>query len=202
VDYLVAMLPGGRNSQGFGGDGVETFVYVLSGEIRAGDGDESHALDKGGYLYVPGHKKMFLENMAARSELFLYKRRYMPLKGYRPHTVSGNVRQLSSADYEGMKDVHITDLLPVGDLAFDMNFHILSFDRGASHGYIETHVQEHGALILSGEGMYNLNNEWVPVRQGDYIFMAAYALQAGYGVGPNDSFSYLYSKDCHRDEEI
>ena len=26
-----------------------------------------------------------------------------------------------------------------------MNMHILSFAPGASHGYIETHVQEHGA---------------------------------------------------------
>jgi (S)-ureidoglycine aminohydrolase len=202
VDYLASMLPGGGNRRGFGGDGVETFVYVLSGGIRAGDGEESFDLDRSGYLYVPGHKKMFLENRRERSELFLYKRRYKPLEGYRPHTAFGHADQLPAAEYEGMKDVHVTDLLPVGDPAFDMNFHILSFARGASHGYIETHVQEHGALILSGEGMYNLDNEWMPVKQGDYIFMAAYALQAGYGIGPSEDFSYIYSKDCHRDEEI
>ncbi len=38
----------------------------------------------------------------------------------------------------------------------------------------ETHVQEHGAYILSGRGMYNLDNEWMPVDKGDYIFMGAY----------------------------
>ena len=64
-----------------------------------------------------------------------------------------------------------------------MNMHILSFAPGASHGYIETHVQEHGAYILSGQGVYNLDNNWIPVKKGDYIFMGAYSLQAGYGVG-------------------
>ncbi len=28
-----------------------------------------------------------------------------------------------------------------------MNIHILTFQPGASHGYIETHYQEHGAFI-------------------------------------------------------
>lgn len=43
----------------------------------------------------------------------------------------------------------LLDFLPK-ELGFDMNMHILSFEPGASHGYIETHVQEHGAYILSG----------------------------------------------------
>ncbi|MGT7461774.1 hypothetical protein ACRWZH_06830, partial [Escherichia coli] len=73
---------------------------------------------------------------------------------------------------------------------------------GASHGYIETHVQEHGAYILSGQGVYNLDNNWIPVKKGDYIFMGAYSLQAGYGVGRGEAFSYIYSKDCNRDVEI
>ncbi|MGT8000446.1 cupin domain-containing protein, partial [Escherichia coli] len=91
---------------------------------------------------------------------------------------------------------------PPKELGFDMNMHILSFAPGASHGYIETHVQEHGAYILSGQGVYNLDNNWIPVKKGDYIFMGAYSLQAGYGVGRGEAFSYIYSKDCNRDVEI
>lgn len=51
-----------------------------------------------------------------------------------------------------MDDVILLDFLPK-ELGFDMNMHILSFAPGASHGYIETHVQEHGAYILSGQGV-------------------------------------------------
>jgi (S)-ureidoglycine aminohydrolase len=100
-----------------------------------------------------------------------------------------------------MKDVLLWDLLPT-DIGFDMNFHILSFEPGASHGYIETHVQEHGAYILSGQGMYNLDNNWMPVEKGDYIFMGAYVPQAAYAVGRGEPLRYLYSKDCNRDPKI
>lgn len=58
---------------------------------------------------------------------------------------------LERIHYEGMEDVILLDFLPK-ELGFDMNMHILSFEPGASHGYIETHVQEHGAYILSGQG--------------------------------------------------
>ncbi len=62
----------------------------------------------------------------------------------------------------------------------------------ASHGYIETHVREHGAYILSAV-FYNLDNNWVP--QYDYIFMGAYSLQqAGYGVGRGEAFSCYLPK--------
>jgi (S)-ureidoglycine aminohydrolase len=209
VDYVGVFAPGGKNELGFGGDGAETFIYVLDGRLRAGDGGRDHILERDGYLYLPPDKKMFLENLAesrdghsGQSEFFLYKRRHQPLAGHQPRAVAGNVGDLEGYDYEGMKDVRIWDLLPVGDLGFDLNFHILSFERGASHGYVETHVQEHGALILEGEGLYNLDNEWRPVAKGDYIFMAAYSPQAAYGIGRAGAFRYLYSKDCNRDENI
>ena len=148
---------------------------------------------------------MHIENRDSRTaNLFMYKRRYMPAKGYEePPVVCNNVANLEAIDYEGMKNLKLYNFLPAaGNISFDMNFHILSFESGASHGYVETHVQEHGAYILSGKGMYNLGNEWMPVEKGDYIFMGAYALQAAYAVGDDAPFSYIYSKDCNRDEII
>ncbi len=201
VDYLVTLHPGGGNAQGFGAPGIETFLYVISGAISACAGDERYSLTQGGYLYCPPGEKMTFTNASnGTSQLFLYKRRYTGIEGRAPWRVSGNTSQLERIQYEGMSNVILQDFLPK-EIDFDMNMHILSFEPGASHGYIETHVQEHGAYILSGQGMYNLDNEWVPVKKGDYIFMGAYSLQAGYGVG-SETFSYIYSKDCHRDVEI
>lgn len=202
VDYLVTLHEGGGNHLGFGGEGIETFVYVISGKMTAQAQDHTFSLSEGGYLYCPpGVVMTFNNDQAADSQLFLYKRRYIPVEGHSPYLVSGNVSQLERIQYEGMEDVILIDFLPK-ELGFDMNMHILSFEPGASHGYIETHVQEHGAYILSGQGVYNLDNNWVPVKKGDYIFMGAYSLQAGYGVGRGEPFSYIYSKDCHRDVEI
>jgi (S)-ureidoglycine aminohydrolase len=202
VDYYLTMLEGGKNTTGFGGDGVETFVYVISGNINAKVDSETFNLKSGGYLFCPPDKELYLENLdLGNSELFLYKRRYDWIDGYTPCIYSKNIKDLVPIEYEGMKDVLVYDLLP-SSFEFDFNFHILSFEAGASHGYIETHVQEHGAIILEGEGVYNLDNNWIPVKKGDYIFMGAYSLQAGYGVGRNEPFTYLYSKDCNRDVKI
>lgn len=201
VDYFVTLHQGGGNTQGFGAPGVETFLYVIDGAIKANAGEDSYALTRGGYLYCPpGEKMTFTNTHNGPSQLFLYKRRYSAVEGRAPWRVSGNVNQLERIHYEGMSNVILQDFLPK-EIDFDMNMHILSFEPGASHGYIETHVQEHGAYILSGQGVYNLDNEWIPVKKGDYIFMGAYSLQAGYGVG-GETFSYIYSKDCHRDVEI
>jgi (S)-ureidoglycine aminohydrolase len=96
-----------------------------------------------------------------------------------------------------MKTVHIKDLLPI-DIGFDMNMHILAFEPGSCHPFVETHVQEHGAYVLSGEGLYLLDNEWIPVKKDDFLWMGAYVTQAAYGIG-KDWFAYIYSKDCNRD---
>lgn len=198
VDYIVTMLPKGRNTLGFGGDGIETFAYVLDGKVKISDGEKEYIHTSGGYVYLPADKKMYLENVnGANSEVFLYKKRYELVEGHAACVISANTNDIKPEAYEGMTDVLLTDLLPK-DLGFDMNFHILSFKPGASHGYIETHVQEHGAYMLSGAGVYVLDNEWIPIEKGDYIFMGAYVPQATYAVG-RESFSYLYSKDCNRD---
>ncbi|MGG5341421.1 (S)-ureidoglycine aminohydrolase [Enterococcus sp. AZ192] len=202
VDYIITLHKDGKNERGFGGEGIETIVYVIDGVLKVSDGTETHEITKGGYVYLPASTLMYLENgQDADTEIFLYKKRYQPLEGYEAHKVVGNVNDIEPIEYEGMKDVLLWDFLPK-DLGFDMNFHILSFEPGASHGYIETHYQEHGAYLLSGQGMYNLDNEWMPVEKGDYIFMSSYVQQAAYAVGRDEPLMYVYSKDCNRDPEI
>lgn len=201
VDYIIKMNPDGKNEKGFGGNGVETFVYCIEGNVTASADDESFKLTAGGYLYCPPDKKMYLKNTEKEPcRLFLYKKRYEKLDDMKTWVVTGNVNEMEYRIYEDMKNVLIKDLLPT-DLAFDMNMHILSFEPGACHPFIETHYQEHGAYVLTGQGVYNLDNEWIPVEKEDYMFMSAYSLQAAYGVG-REPFAYIYSKDCNRDPEI
>ncbi|MDO5650065.1 MAG: (S)-ureidoglycine aminohydrolase, partial [Gallicola sp.] len=185
VDYIMTVKSGGKNLLGFGGDGVETFIYVLEGELTVNTSEGEKHLTTGGFVFTPADEKLYFENKSgADTRTFLYKRRYVPVEGHSAHLVVGNVSELTFVDYEGMKEVQFTDFLPAAsDLGFDMNFHILSFQPGASHGYLETHLAEHGALITEGKGMYNLDNDWMPVKEGDYIYMSAYSLQGAYAVG-------------------
>ncbi|WP_371372614.1 (S)-ureidoglycine aminohydrolase [Sporomusa aerivorans] len=199
VDYLVTIHADGKNELGFGEEGVETLFYLLEGDLEVKAGEQSYSIKKGGFVYCPPGTKLYFQNKSGEAaKAFMYKRIYKRLEGYEPYVVTGNTEAMEWTKYEGMEDVLVKDFLPK-DLAFDCNFHILSFKPGASHGYIETHIQEHGAYCLNGQGMYNLDNDWIPVQKGDYIFMSAYCLQACYAVGREEDFAYVYSKDCNRD---
>lgn len=201
-DFIVEFLEGGKNELGFGGDEIETFVYVLSGKLKLSDEKESHELTDGGYAYFPAGEKMYFENLQSEmTEAYLYQRRYEPLEGHDTYKVVGNKSDLEAIEYEGMKDVLLYNFLPT-DLGFDFNMHILEFQPGASHGYIETHYQEHGAYLLSGKGVYNLDNNWVPVEKGDYLYMGPYVPQAAYAAGRGEPLSYIYSKDSNRNPGV
>ena len=82
------------------------------------------------------------------TSVFLYKKRYEVLGGHETYKVIGNVNDLTPIEYEGMSDVLYYEFLPT-ETAFDMNLHILTFKPGASHAYVETHFQEHGAYLLT-----------------------------------------------------
>lgn len=198
VDYIITMSEDGRTTKGFGGNGIETFVYCIEGKIKITIKNEDYIIESGGYVYCTPSETMNLENIHGNdSKIFLYKQKYQPLEGYEPWVVVSNIKEQGEVDYDNMANVKIIDFLPK-DLAFDMNFHILTFYPGACHPFIETHVQEHGAYLLSGEGLYNLDNTWIPVKKNDYIWFGPYVPQCCYGVG-RENLSYIYSKDCNRD---
>lgn len=202
ADYLVTAHAGGSND-GIGGDGIESFLYVVSGSVHASNGEQDAELTEGGYMYSPADKPITFENtFGGDSVLYVYRRRYLPYKDLKPHTVVGNLNDMEWVEYEGMNNCHIKDCLPAsGDFGFDMNMHVLKFKPGASHGYIETHFQEHGMLFLQGKGMYRLGDDWMPLQKGDYVFMDSYCPQCCYAVGTED-YIYIYSKDCNRDVQL
>lgn len=182
----------------------EAFIYVLDGnvELNVTVGDQSQVLTQGGYAYAPPGAGIGFENKNGQpGRILLYKQRYVPHpKGLMPWAVFGNINTIEFRDYDEMANVHVKDFLPI-DEAFDMNMHILSFDPGASHNICETHVQEHGAYIYEGQGIYLLDDTWYTTKTEDFIWMGAFATQTAYAVG-RGPYSYIYSKDCHRDIDI
>lgn len=202
ADYLVTAHAGGKNT-GIGGNGIESFLYVISGSVSVKNADEEAELTEGGYIFSPADKPFTFENKSGKdARLYVYRRRYIPLEGTSAHTVVGNINDVPYMDYEGMKNAQSKDFLPSAtDLGFDMNMHILKFEPGASHGCAETHLQQHGMLFLQGKGMYLLDDQWIPLKKGDYVFMDSYCPQGCYAVGTED-YIYIYSKDCNRDVEL
>ena len=185
---------------------IEVFLYVLDGQghLQVSTGSTSTTLAAGGYIYVPpGEGLQFASEGDSPVRILLYKQRFTPHPSpdrKRPWPVIGNVRTISESPYDEMDNVFVRDLLPV-DESFDMNFHTLAFLPGGCHPFVETHVQEHGAYIYSGQGLYLLDEQWIPVQAEDFIWFAPFCKQACYGTGLS-RMEYIYSKDCHRDESL
>jgi (S)-ureidoglycine aminohydrolase len=74
---------------------------------------------------------------------------------------------------------------------------VFTYQPGATLPFVETHVMEHGLLMLTGQGVYRLEDSWYPVTAGDAIWMAPYCPQWFVAMGKTAA-SYLYYKDVNR----
>ena len=62
----------------------------------------------------------------------------------------------------------------------------------------EVHFNQHGLLLLEGQGIYRLGDSWYPVQTGDAIWMAPFVVQWYAALGQNRS-RYVINKDTNRD---
>jgi (S)-ureidoglycine aminohydrolase len=84
-----------------------------------------------------------------------------------------------------------------GDVRHDMHVNIVTFEPGGAIPFPETHVMEHGLYVLEGKAVYLLNEDWVEVEAGDFMWLRAFCPQACYAGGPG-RFRYLLYKDVNR----
>lgn len=195
VQILLEMEPGGGTSR----DRDETlqhFFYVLDGRVTITIDGEAHQLDAHGYAYVPVNSHCgFKAESAAR--MIWIRKPYQAIDLTPPNAIVGSRDTLerSTIHTEGR---YWQYLLPVDDMAFDMNVNILGFAPGNYFPYIETHIMEHGLFMLEGQGLYLLANEWHEAVVDDFIWMAPYCPQQFYCTGWGEA-AYLLYKNVNRD---
>lgn len=199
--YTVEIQPGGGTTLPFQEEGIETFVFSISGEgVVQADG-QKFVLGANGYVFAPASQAVSLANQSAKVwRILLYKQRYRKLEGYEARVVVGNLADLPNEAYDEMDNVRIRNLLPA-DLGFDVNFHTLTFEPGGCHPFVETHLQEHGLYFIEGEGVYLIDDQWLPVKAEDFIWFGPYVPQAFYCSGRKNAW-YIYTKDCNRDVRL
>ena len=90
-----------------------------------------------------------------------------------------------------------TRFVDVADMRHDMHVTIVTLQPGTIIPFMETHVMEHGLYVLQGKGVYKLNNDWIEVEAGDYMWLRAFCPQACY-AGGSEPFRYLLYKDMNR----
>ena len=97
----------------------------------------------------------------------------------------------------GNEDAILQPLLP-DHPPFDMAVNVFTFQPGATLPMVETHVMEHGLLVLEGWGVYRLGDDWHPVEAGDVIWMSPYCPQWFVAAGKEPT-RYIYYKDVNQD---
>jgi (S)-ureidoglycine aminohydrolase len=196
VQYLALMEPGG--SAGPAPPFVERVLYVLEGEVAlklpaAGE----RTLRPGGFAYCPPGVAVELRAVAA-SRLNLFEKRYLNRSGVvAPGPLCGHEQEMAGAPFLGDSDAMLKVLLPA-DPRFDLAVNVFTYRPGATLPFVEVHVMEHGLLMLEGQGVYRLDEQWYPVKVGDAIWMAPYCPQWFVAMGKSNA-RYLYYKDVNRD---
>ncbi len=191
-------VPRGRGTGQSADARIETFFYVLAGDFAlALDGAPEQRLKAGGFALVPPAADYRL-TAVVDGVLLMLKKAYENAEGVDPPAaVVGNQADVPAEVYMNDEGARLQTLLP-DDLSFDLAMNIFTFDPGRSLPVVETHVMEHGLYFLAGKGLYFLDDEWMEVEAGDFIWMGPYVPQSFYATGPTPA-KYIYYKNVNRE---
>jgi (S)-ureidoglycine aminohydrolase len=187
----------GKDGQGRGNTGkTEYFAYLLEGNASVTLDAKRNRMEPGSFVYIPPGKDIHFQGTDAR--LLIFQKTFVPLaETDTPKTIIGHQREAKAQPFLGNEDARLQVLLP-DNAVFDMAVNIFTYQPGATLPFVETHVMEHGLVMLSGQGVYRLDADYHPVQSGDVIWMAPYCPQWFVAMGKTPA-SYIYYKDINRD---
>lgn len=198
--YIMEVQPGGGSSRAELDDGAQGVIFVVEGEVTITIADQKHTLAEGGYAYLPPKSGWALRNMGASTARFHWIRKaYEGVDGLdMPEPLFLNEKDIKPTEMPGTNGAWATTrFVDPSDLRHDMHVTIVTFEPGGVIPFAETHVMEHGLYVLEGKAVYRLNQDWVEVEAGDFMWLRAFCPQACYAGGPG-KFRYLLYKDVNR----
>jgi len=151
-------------------------------------------------VYIPPNSKWTAHNKAAgTAEFHWIRKQFDAVEGLaHPEAFVTNEDKVKPIPMPGTNNGWTTKrFVEPDDVRHDMHVNIVSFEPGVVIPFMETHVMEHGLYVLEGKGAYKLNQDWVEVEAGDYMWLRAFCPQACYGAG-DSPFRYLLYKDVNR----
>jgi len=204
AQYIVEVMPGGGSDAPEPEEGAQAVLFVLAGHMRVVIDGKGHELDPGGYAYVGPDSEWSVQNDSDTPATFIWiRKKYEPVPGLEapPSFVTSDqqVTMQEMPDTTGYWST--TRFVDPADLRHDMHVNIVTFLPGGTIPFAETHVMEHGLYVLQGRGVYLLNQDWVEVAEGDFMWLRAFCPQACYAAGRRP-FRYLLYKDVNRHPKL
>jgi len=198
--YIMEVAPGGGSDSPEADPDAQGVLFVVDGTIELTIEGKPHTLESGGYAYLPPACNWTLRNISDAPARFHWVRKaYEKVEGLEvPQPFTANEKDIAPI---AMPDTNgawaTTRFVDPTDLRHDMHVNIVTLEPGAVIPFAETHVMEHGLYVLEGKAVYRLNNDWVEVEAGDFMWLRAFCPQACYAGGPG-KFRYLLYKDVNR----
>jgi (S)-ureidoglycine aminohydrolase len=198
--YVVEVAAGGGSDRPESDRQAEAVLFVVEGRARLTVDDAEHELAAGGYAYLPAGQAWTLQNPGDTPLRFHWIRKaYERVEGLEaPPAFVTSDQEVTPIPMPGTDGRWATSrFVDPADMRHDMHVNIVTFQPGAVIPFPETHVMEHGLYVLEGKAVYRLNQDWVEVQEGDFMWLRAFCPQACYAGGPGP-FRYLLYKDVNR----
>jgi (S)-ureidoglycine aminohydrolase len=202
--YIMEVEPGGGSERPEPESQAEGVLFVVEGQVEVTVGGEVHQMGEGGYAYLPPASGWNLKNNSQKKAVFHWIRKvYEAVDGLdAPEPLFLNEREIEPTPMAHTDGKWATTrFVDPDDLRHDMHVTIVTFEPGAIIPFAETHVMEHGLYVLEGKAVYRLNQDWVEVEAGDFMWLRAFCPQACYAGGPG-KFRYLLYKDVNRHPKL
>ena len=198
--YIAEVGPGGGSTRPETDPRAQAVLFVVEGTISLTLAGTTHEMTAGGYAYIPPGAEWSLRNSGpAPARFHWFRKAYQAVEGLDapdPLILNENdIAPVPMPDTDGAWAT--TRFVDPADLRHDMHVTIVTFQPGGLIPFAETHVMEHGLYVLQGKAVYRLNQDWVEVEAGDYMWLRAFCPQACYAGGPGP-FRYLLYKDVNR----
>ena len=198
--YIMEVGPGGGSDKPEPDAGAEGVLFVVEGELTVTLAGTTHLMRPGGYAYIPPASAWSVKNEGREAVRFHWIRKaYEAVDGLdAPEAFVTSEQDIAPTPMPGTEGKWATTrFVDPEDMRHDMHVTIVTFEPGAVIPFAETHVMEHGLYVLEGKAVYRLNQDWVEVEAGDFMWLRAFCPQACYAGGPG-KFRYLLYKDVNR----
>ncbi|MBL8580786.1 MAG: (S)-ureidoglycine aminohydrolase [Rhizobiaceae bacterium] len=202
--YVVEVGPGGGSDRAEPDPEAEGVLFVMEGELAVTVGGQAHRLKPGGYAFLPPSCGWTARNEGSEPTRFHWIRKLyervdgidLPEPLFRnDHDIAPEPMPLTEGRWA------TTRFVDPNDMRHDMHVTVVTFQPGGIIPFAETHVMEHGLYVLEGQAVYRLNQDWVEVQAGDFMWLRAFCPQACYAGGPGP-FRYLLYKDVNRHAKL
>ena len=200
AQYVMEVAPGGGSMDPEPDPAAQGALFVVEGELTLEVGGQTHVLTTGGFAWLAPGSRWTLRNTGAGLAKFHWIRKaYEPIRGMpAPASFVSSDQSVAPAFMPDVNGVWATTrFIDPDDIRFDMHLNVVTFEPGGVIPFAETHVMEHGLYVLEGKAVYRLNQDWVEVEAGDFMWLRAFCPQACYAGGPG-RFRYLLYKDVNR----